>query len=107
MRNHKRIWFFLLGLILTVMMSTAALRSHSQQEQKLENKNDATPLENMTERQRQHSRLYERPHRKDLRQAKESTQVVFTAPFIDPDDEKLPPTLEELLQRTICRTDAV
>lgn len=106
MRTRTKRLLFLVAIIISLAVAMIALRGQNQPTTSSK-KEDPTPLQEMTERQRQHSKLYRRASRKDLRKTKESVQVVFTTPFIEPDDEKTPPTIEELLQRTTCAAEAI
>jgi hypothetical protein len=96
-----------LSALIFVIALVFSIAAFSGQNQQKNNNKEATPLREMTATQREHSKLYRHPSRRDLRKTKESVQVVFTTPFIEPDDEKTPPTIEELLQQITCRADAI
>jgi len=109
MRNFKKALLFLMAVTISVATVFAAMRGQSRKGTTSNKKEDATPIQEgvMTERQKQHSKLYQRSGGRNLRNIGKSLVIVIPPPFIEPDDEKTPPTIEELLQRITCNADAV
>lgn len=109
MRTHKKLTLMFL-IMLTIVAATAFADHHQpQQDPNLSTKEEATSIQEgvMTERQKQHSKLYERSGRRDLRNYGESINVVISPPFGEADNEKTPSTTNELLQWITCDADAV
>ena len=106
----------LLGLIL-IFGAVLALGVHSsskntrqpQQNPGKSTQEEATPIQEgvMTEQQKQHSKLYERSGRRNLRNYGKSITVVITLPFVEADNEKPPSTIDKLLQSITCDADVV
>lgn len=90
------------------MTTIAALRGQDQK-WNTNKKDNATVVQEgvMTERQKQHSKLYERSGRRNLRNIRKSLDIVIPPPFIEPDNEKMPSTIEEFLQQVTCNADSV
>jgi hypothetical protein len=95
-------------LILSIVTTLAALRGQGQKWNPDEKDNPTVVQEGvMTERQKQHSKLYERSGRRNLRNSHRSLDVVVPPPFIAPDSEKMASAIEELLRQETCDADTV
>jgi hypothetical protein len=107
MRSSKNTFIILLAVALPLVAVATARHGRSQKDSaKVE---DATPVQvdAMTERQRQHSKLYGGLGSRDLRKTEKSISIVRTVPFIEGDNVKTPSTMDGLLRHITCSADLV
>lgn len=111
MRNYKNGLLVIMVMAVVLIAAMTALRGQSQRQSQedLKKKDDATPIKEgvLTERQKQHGKLFERPGGTNLRKTGKSLNIIATVPFMEPDSEKTPASTEELLLHLTCNADAI
>lgn len=110
MKSHTKA-FLVLFVLVIAGISGAALRNESQEKKASGDADGPTPitLGVMTERQRQHSRLYENrvSGKRKLQESRGPVELVIQPPWVEDPNEKSAQSLEEFFQNAACNADAV
>ncbi|HBB94333.1 MAG TPA: hypothetical protein DC054_02990 [Blastocatellia bacterium] len=99
-------------LLLAITMSAIGLVAMSGQTQRPTTptkKEDATPQQEITERQRQHSKLYDKSirSRKKLSDSPGDLQLNITAPWVEAVNDSPSTSTEEFLRTATCEAQAI